>query len=1033
MSKFDEDQLEQAGINWFKELDYTYMNGYEISPGGRYEERESHKEVVLKERLRNALYTINSDIPNKAIENAIRKILIPQEPSLLENNRNFHKMITDGIDVEYEREDGSTKYDKVWIFDKENIKNNDWLVVNQFTVQEGKKTRRPDLIVFINGLPLVVIELKSAVSENATINTAYTKLQNYKNDIPSLFTYNEILIISDGHNARAGTLTSNIERFMTWRTIDGEEIASKSIPELEVLIKGIFEKEMFLELFHDFILFQDDGLNITKIFAAYHQYHAVRKAINSTEHAMGEKGDRRIGVVWHTQGSGKSLSMVFYSGKLVLGLDNPTIVVITDRNDLDDQLFQTFSKSSQLLRQKPKQADSRDHLKDLLSVESGGIVFTTIQKFKEGTSALTDRENVIVIVDEAHRSQYGFDPNIQQIDDKAETKYGYAKYMRDALPNASYIGFTGTPIELDGRNTPAVFGGYIDIYDMTRAVEDEMTVKIFYESKIVQVDLPEDKKRELDEEIENITDGLTEETKDKYLSKNTTLEAVVGSDDRLETVAEEILEHFKQRQEAILGKGMIVTISRAVAVNLYDKITDIKPEWHNRNDDKGSIKVVMSGSSDDPEDWQQHIRPKHERKVIEKRLKDPDDELKLVIVCDMWLTGFDVPPLHTMYIDKPLKGHTLMQTIARVNRVYRDKPGGLIVDFIGIADALKKALTAYTESDRKQTAIDTEEIVKELLKEYEIIKDIFYKFDYKRFFKAKPEDKMRVITEAMEYILSLDEEPAGTGEERFIRHVNRLSKAYALCSTREEALEISEDVAFFKAVKTAIKKHFSDGESSNPQKVEGAINQMVSKAIASDGVIDIFEGTNIDPDMSILSDEFLEEVKHLQQKNIAARTLEQILKTKVNKMAKQNLVKSRKFSEMLNETINKYRNRAVETRQVIEELIKLAKEMNKAQEEENELGLNSDEVAFYDALGVNDAAVKVMGDETLKKIASELTETIRNSTTIDWSSREDIKAEIRVQVKRLLRKYDYPPDKREDAIDTVMEQAELMCDNQGEF
>ena len=1032
MSKFDEDQLEQAGFNWFKELNYTYMNGYEISPGGKYQERDSYKEVALEERLRNALYSINSEIPNKAIESAIREVLIPKEPSMLENNRNFHRMVTDGIDVEYEREDGSIKYDKVWLFDKKDKKNNDWLVINQFTVQEGEYTRRPDIVVFVNGLPLVVMELKSAVAENATINTAYNKLQNYKDQIPSLFTYNEILIISDGHNARAGTITSNIERFMTWRTIDGEEIAPKEIPELEVLIKGIFDRERFLELVHNFILFQDDGLNITKIFAAYHQYHAVRKAINSTEHAMGDEGDRRIGVIWHTQGSGKSLSMVFYSGKLVLGMDNPTIVVITDRNDLDDQLFSTFSKSSQLLRQKPKQADSREDLKDLLSVESGGIVFTTIQKFEEGDSPLTERENVIVIVDEAHRSQYGFDPNIKQIDDKAETKYGYAKYMRDALPNASYIGFTGTPIDFIGRNTTGVFGGYIDIYDMTRAVEDEMTVKIYYESKIVQVDISEEKKKELDREIENLTDGLTEETKNNYMSKNSTIEAVIGSDDRLETVAEELVNHFEERQEAILGKGMIVTVSRAVAANLYNKITDIRPEWHHEDDDKGGIKVVMSGSSDDPKELQPHIRPKHERKVIEKRLKDPDDELKLVIVCDMWLTGFDVPPLHTMYIDKPLKGHTLMQAIARVNRVYRDKPGGLIVDFIGIADALKKALNSYTESDRKQTAIDTEEVIKELLKEYEIVKDLFYPFDYKRFFKAKPEDKMRIITEATEHILGLDEDPAGTGEERFIRHVNRLSKAYALCSTREEALEISEDIAFFKAVKTAIKKHFSDGESS-PEEVNGAINQMVSKAIASDGVIDIFEGTNIDPDMSILSEKFLEEVKHLQQKNIAARTLEQILKTKVKKMARQNLVKSKRFSEMLNETLNKYRNRAIETRHVIEELIKLAREMNKAQEEENDLGLNKDEVAFYDALGVNDAAVKVMGDEILKKIAVELTETIRNSTTIDWSSREDIKANIRVQVKRLLRKYDYPPDKQKEAIETVMEQAELMCDNQGEF
>jgi type I restriction enzyme R subunit len=1031
---FSEEDLEEAGLEWFEELGFSTISGPKISPGGEYPEREEYTEVVLKDRLEDSLLRINSNVPTSAVKEAVRKILIPQEPSLLENNRNFHKMITEGIDIQGERDDGSPTTHKVWLFDTDNLRNNDFLAVNQFAVKEGNYTRRPDITVFINGLPLVVIELKDPNNEKTTIDVAYNKLQNYKVQIPSLFTYNEMMIISDGHNARVGTLTANRERFMAWRTINGEEVAPKGIPELEVLIKGIFQKDRLLDLLHHYILFQDDNLNITKIFAAYHQYHAVRKAIDSTENAVGEDGDRRIGVVWHTQGSGKSLSMVFYSGNLVRDFDNPTIVVITDRNDLDDQLFGTFSSSQDLIRQEPKQADSREHLKKLLSVESGGIVFTTIQKFEEGGNnpVLTDRKNVIVIADEAHRSQYGFDPDIKQIDDKAETKYGYAKYMRDALPNASYIGFTGTPLEMDDRNTPAVFGGYIDIYDMARAVEDEMTVKIYYESKIVQVDLPEEKQKEIDKEIDNITDGLVAEEKEKYMARNSKLEAVIGAENRLETVAKEIIEHFRERQEAILGKGMIVTISRRVAVDLYNKIVELKPNWHSDNDEEGKIKVVMSGSTDDPEDWQPHIRTKSQRKVIEKRLKDSEDNLELVIVCDMWLTGFDVPPLHTMYIDKPLKGHTLMQSIARVNRVYKDKPGGLIVDFIGIANSLKKALKHYTESDRKTTAINTEEALKELLKEYEIINDILYGFDYERFFKVDSKEKMRVITETMEYILSLDEEPAGTGEERFIKHVNRLSKAYALCSTRNEAQAISEDIALFKAVKTAIRKHFSEGESS-PQETNSAINQMVSKAISADGVIDIFEGTNIDPDMSILSEDFLDEVKHLQHKNIAARTLEQILKTKVQTLAKKNLVKSRKFSEMLNETINRYRNRAIETREVIEELIKLAEEMNKAQEEENDLGLHEDEVAFYDALGVNDAAVKIMGDEVLKQIAVELTETIRNSTTIDWSSREDVRAEIRVQVKRLLRKYDYPPDKQKEAIETVMKQAELMCDNQGEF
>ena len=1040
---FSEEELEEAVLEWFRELGYSILFGPNISPSGKKCEREDYKQVVLKDRLRDVLYKINSSIPSKAIEEAIRKITIPDSPDLIENNRKFHRMITDGVDVEYQRENGSNKTDKVWLFDEENLKNNDWAVVNQFTVVKDNKqntddnnNRRPDVVVFVNGLPLAVFELKSTSQEKANINKAYNQLQTYKKEISSLFDYNEVMVISDGVNAQAGTITSNIERFMPWRSIEGDEIAPQGIPEIEVLIKGMFNKERFLELIHYFVLFQDDGVNITKILSAYHQYYAVNKAVDRTELAISDEGDKRIGVIWHTQGSGKSISMVFYSGKLILGLDNPTIVVITDRNDLDDQLFGTFSKSEQLLRQEPKQAGSREHLKKLLSVDSGGVIFTTIQKFEENEEdpVLTDRNNVIVIADEAHRSQYGFDPTIKQTDNKAKTKYGYAKYMRDALPNASYIGFTGTPIELDDRNTPAVFGGYIDVYDMTRAVKDEMTVKIYYESKIVQVDLPEEEKKRLDNRIDDLTAGAVAEEREKYKSENATLETVVGAEERLKTVAQETVEHFEKRQEAILGKGMIVTISRKVAVDLYDKITDIRPEWHSEDDSKGKIKVVMSGSAEDPENWQLHIRNKAQRKKIERRIKDPEDSLELVIVCDMWLTGFDVPPLHTMYIDKPLKGHTLMQAIARVNRVYKDKPGGLIVDYIGIAHSLKTALKSYTEEDRKNTGIDTEEVLAELMKEYEIIRDMLHDFDYERFFDAKPQDKMRIITETMEYILSIsDDGKNGDGEKRFIKHVNRLSKAYALCSTTEKAEEINEDVAFFKAVKSALRKHFSDDKENNPQKIEGAINQMVSKAISTDGVVDIFEDSGIDPDMSILSDEFLEEVRELQHRNLAARTLENILKTKVKSLSQQNLVKSRKFSEMLDETINKYRNRAIETKEVIEELIKLAKEMNEAHQEEENVDLSTEEIAFYDALSVNDAAVKIMGDEILQKIATELAETLRDSVTIDWNKRKSVRAKMKVKVKRLLRKYDYPPDQQKEAINTVMKQAELMCSNEGEI
>lgn len=746
---FSEEELEEAGLEWFRELGYTVLFGPDIAPDGEYCERINYGQLVLEDRLRDALYRINSDISVKAIEDAMRKITIPTSPDMIINNRNFHHLITDGVDVEYQRTDGSTKTDKVWLFDEDNLNNNDWAVVNQFAIKEGKNSRRPDIIVFINGLPLAIFELKSASKEKATINKAYNQLQTYKREIPSLFNYNEMMIISDGVNARVGTITANIERFMPWRSINGEEVAPQSIPELEVLIKGIFDKNRFLELLHYFILFQDDGVNITKIFSAYHQYHAVKKATANTKLAVSDKGDRRIGVIWHTQGSGKSLSMVFYSGSLVLGLDNPTIVVITDRNDLDDQLFGTFSKSKELLRQEPKQAESREDLKKLLSVDSGGIIFTTIQKFEENEEepVLTDRNNVIVIADEAHRSQYGFNAEIRQNDGKAETKYGYAKYMRDALPNASYIGFTGTPIEMADKSTPAVFGGYIDVYDMSRAVKDDMTVRIYYESKIVQVDLPEEEKKRLDEEIEDLTMGIVAEEKEKYKTQNATLEAVVGADDRVRTIAKETISHFEQRQEAILGKAMIVTISREVAVKLYGEIVKLRSKWHSESNDEGVIKVVMSGSADDPQSWQQHIRNKSQRKTIEKRMKDPDDSLKLVIVCDMWLTGFDVPCLHTMYVDKPLKGHNLMQAIARVNRVYKDKPGGLIVDYIGIADALKKALMSYTETDRQNTAIDTEEAVAELLKEYEIVRGILYGFNYKRFFSAKPQNKMRIIIE----------------------------------------------------------------------------------------------------------------------------------------------------------------------------------------------------------------------------------------------------------------------------------------------
>ena len=729
--------------------------------------------------------------------------------------------------------------------------------------------------------------------------------------------------------------------------------------------------------------------------------------------------------------------MVFYSGKLVLGLDNPTIVVITDRNDLDDQLFQTFADSAHLLRQEPKQADSRKDLKKLLSTESGGVIFTTIQKFEpDSKGPLTERDDVIVIADEAHRSQYGFTPKVKEENGEAKIKYGFAKYMRDSLPNASFIGFTATPIELEDRNTAAVFGDYIDVYDMTQSIKDDMTVKILYESRIIQISLPDKEKREIEQkfdelaEIRDEVDGIKQHGLKAKWSK---LESVVGADERLDLVAKETTKHFKQRKEGMNGSGkaMMVTMSRRIAVDLYQKFIELNPDWHSEEDTKGKIKVVMSGSASDPEQWQQHIRTKTERDTIKKRFKDPEDDLEIVIVCDMWLTGFDVPCLHTMYVDKPLKGHTLMQAIARVNRVYPGNPakkGGLIVDYIGIADSLRKALKSYTETDRESVGVDIEEAVNVLLEKYQILSNMFHGFDYKEFLRADSKRKLEVITEAIDFILENRED----GKKRFVKHVNELSKAFSLCATHKKAQEIAEEIGFFKSVKAGIiKLTSSDDDSAREEPLDPAIKQLLSTSIRAEGVIDIFEGTNLDkPELSILSEEFLEEIKAIKQKNVAQQLLEKLLKDKIRSVSKKNVVRSKKFSEMLDETISKYQNRAIDTRQVIEEMIKLAKELKKVEEEDDELGLNEDEIAFYDALASNESAVEVLGDEVLKKIATELSESIRNNLTIDWNLRESVQAEMRVTIKRLLKKYNYPPDGREEAVKTVMRQAETMCEKE---
>lgn len=1036
MPAFSENDLELASLQWFEELGYSIIIGPTIAPDGEYPERSDYAQVVLEDRLRNALQSINQGIPSDSIDEAVRKILIQKYASLTLNNKEFHKMINDGVDVDYQRPDGSLKNDKVWLFDFKNPENNDWLAVNQFTVIENKQNKRPDLVIFVNGFPLVVIELKSSSDENVSITEGYNQLQTYKNVIPSLFVYNAFVVTSDGINARVGTITSAEDWFMMWRTIEGEDVAPSSIMQLEVLIKGMFEKNRFLDLIKYFIVFQSDGSEITKILAGYHQYHAVNKAVMRTSEAIDVKGDRKIGVIWHTQGSGKSLSMVFYTGKLVLGLNNPTIVVLTDRNDLDDQLFGTFSKSAEFLRQTPKQADNRKNLRELLSTGAGGIIFTTIQKFSPGEDGddeplINDRRNIIVIADEAHRSQYGLSGKMETTKNEAEVKFGYAKYMRDALPNASFIAFTGTPVELTDKNTQAVFGDYIDVYDMSRAVADGTTVKIYYESRIAKLDLSEDERPKIDKEFEEITENQEDTERETNRSKWSRLEAIVGTEKRIKMIANDIVEHFETRQKAIIGKAMVVAMSRRIAIKLYQEIVALRPDWHNDDDDKGVIKIVMTGSSSDPQEWQKYIGSKGRRKELAKRFKKPDDPFKIVIVRDMWLTGFDVPCMTTMYIDKPMSGHNLMQAIARVNRVFRDKPGGLIVDYIGIAENLKDALAQYSPGDRRTAGIDTSVAVDIMLEKYELIEDLLYGFSYSKYLSDNPVHRMKAIVETMDYIIGLGEDK----KKEYLQLVTEIAKAYALCSTTLQAAQINIEIAFFKAVKAGIVKIIPEGKKKKTkQQIDYELQQLISKSVITEDLVDVFAAAGLTkPNIAILSDEFLEEVRGLKQKNLAVELLKRLLENRIRFFAKRNLVQSKAFSEKLKGSISKYNNRVIETAIVLQELIELAKEMNERSHRGENLGLNDDELAFYDALGSNDAAVKIMGDDILKQIARDLTRTIKNSVGVDWSIRESVRAKMRITIKHLLKKYGYPPDKQEQAVKTVMEQAELMCGNEADM
>ena len=1040
MTSFVESEVEEAALEWLRGLGWEIAPGADFLPEAEKGWRGGLDEVVLSGVLRGALRKLNPSLPAEAIEDAFRKVTRPEGPTLVTQNRAFHRMLRDGVTVEVRQADGTIRGAQAAVVDFENVARNVFLAVNQLTVVEAKHHRRPDVILFVNGLPLAVVELKNAADENATVWSAFQQLQTYKAELPSLFACNELLLVSDGVQARLGTLTADKERFMPWKTITGEGLAPAGMPELQVILEGAFERRRFLSLLRHFVVFEEaEGAEPAKKVAGYHQFHAVNVAVEETLRASrhgvasegaatgvysanpmpgGEAGDRRVGVVWHTQGSGTSLTMAFYAGRVIAEprMQNPTIVVLTDRNDLDDQLFGTFARCQELLRQPPIQARDRAELRSLLRVDSGGVVFTTIQKFlpeEKGDRfpVLSERRNVVVIADEAHRSQYDF------ID-------GFARHLRDALPNASFIGFTGTPIEAADKSTRAVFGDTISVYDIQRAVEDGATVPIYYEGRLAALELDEREKPRIDPDFEEVTEGEEADRKERLKSRRAQLEAIVGAEKRVALVARDLVDHLEKRLEAIDGKAMVVCMSRRICVDLHDAIAKLRPEWRAADDATGVMKVVMTGSASDPVEWQGHIRNKPRREELAKRFRDPGDSFRLVIVRDMWLTGFDAPSLHTMYVDKPMRGHGLMQAIARVNRVFRDKPGGLVVDYLGLAHELKKALASYTESGGTgRTAVDQAEAVAILLEKHEICCALFHRFGWSRWASGTPQERLGLLPAAQEHVLAQPD-----GKARLLQVVRELSQAFALAVPHAEALRIRDDVAFFQAIRAVLAKGAA-GVQRTEEEMEHAIRQLISRAVASAEVVDIFAAAGLKkPDISVLSDEFLAEVKDLPQRNLAVELLQKLLKGEIRNRSKRNVVQARSFSAMLEEAIRRYQNRAVETAQVIEELIQLAKEMKGAAERGEALGLTDDEVAFYDALETNDSAVKVLGEPTLKAIARELVETVRKNVTIDWRIRENVRASLRVLVKRILRKYGYPPDKQEKATQTVLEQAEVLSE-----
>ena len=1047
MSDFTESTVEDAAAAWLATGGYCVAYGPDIAFGQPGAERSdpTYRDVILERRLREALVRLNPDLPQEALDDAFRKIVRADGPSLVERNRAVHRMLVNGVTVEYHRPGEPIRGAQARVIDFDDPDNNDWLAVNQFTVVGPQgHNRRADIVIFVNGLPLGVIELKNPADEKATIGSALNQLQTYQSQIPALFDYNCALVVSDGTEARIGVLGAGKEWFKPWRTIDGRGDAPKGMPELQVVLEGVFDRRRFLDLIRYFIVFEDEGGGkLTKKMAGYHQFHAVNFAVEQTLRAAGRKrvragepegryesgrqpggepGDRRVGVVWHTQGSGKSLSMAFYAGRLILdpAMENPTIVVITDRNDLDDQLFGTFARCRDLLRQDPVQAADRADLREKLRVAGGGVVFTTIQKFMpaeqgDRNAVLSDRRNIVVIADEAHRSQYDF------ID-------GFARHMRDALPQASFVGFTGTPIEKADANTRAVFGDYISIYDIQRAVEDGATVPIYYEGRLAKLELSEAERPKIDPDFEEVTEGEEVERKEGLKSKWAQLAAVVGSEKRLRLVAADLVDHFEKRLEVMDGKAMVVCMSRRICVELYREIVALRPEWAGEGDDAGAIKVVMTGNATDPLEFQPHVRNKSRREALARRFRDPADPFRIVLVRDMWLTGFDAPSLHTMYVDKPMHGHGLMQAIARVNRVFRDKPGGLVVDYLGLANELREALVAYTESGGKgKPTFLQQDAIHAMQREYEVCLGLFDGFDWSAFCSGTAAERVSVLPRAQEHILALrSHEGHPNGKERLLDAVGSLSKAFALAVPSDEAMSILQDVAFFQAVRSVLIKGTVRGPHDR-EDLDHAIRQIVSRAVASDEIIDIFAAAGLKkPDISILSDDFLAEVKEMPQKNLAVELLAKLLKGEIKSRSRRNVVEARSFEKMLDEAVRRYQNRAVETAQVIEALIDLAKAMRAADARGVELGLTEDELAFYDALGVNDSAVAVLGDETLRDIARELVKTVKDNVKIDWTVREDVRAQLRVYVKRCLRKHGYPPDKQAKATITVLEQAEVL-------